>query len=62
MAKLSATELLLAQHSVPEKTRRAAARLVRLMGEAHLGRFYDGADSSIVEHTSELKVLKDRID
>jgi hypothetical protein len=62
MEKLSATELLLADHGVSEETRSAAARLVRMMGEAHLGGLYDGQDSGVVENACELKSLKDDVD
>jgi hypothetical protein len=60
--KISATELLLAEHRVSKKIRGEAARMVRLMGEAHLGSFYDGPDSAIVEDTRELETLKKNVE
>ena len=58
---LSATERLLIEGRVSDEARRSAARLVRMFGEAHLGRTYDALDVGFSEHVSQSETLKQHV-
>ena len=58
LPRVSATELLLAENRVPDETRRAAARMVRLLGETCFGSAYDGVDILGLDGTARNEMLE----